>query len=145
MSTFRVISLLTIILLVVGCATIMQGTSQGISVNSNPSGARIVVMGMDQGVTPAVVKVSRGDTNVIIKIQKDGYAPVEIALSRSVSGWVWGNIAFGGVIGLVVDFATGGVYKLNPEVINAELRAVQSMNTEPIYPKGFVQIQIVED
>ncbi len=39
-----------------------------------------------------------------------------------MSGWVWGNIFFGGLIGLAVDAITGGLYNLSPEQINAELR-----------------------
>jgi hypothetical protein len=31
------------------------------------------------------------------------------------SGWVWGNIAFGGLIGLGVDFISGGAYQLYPD------------------------------
>lgn len=42
-------------------------------------------------------------------------------IQRSTSGWVWGNILFGGLIGLVVDASTGGMYKLTPEQITAEL------------------------
>lgn len=140
------IKLLAVILAfgLVSCATIMRGTSQSISVNSNPSGARIVVMGMEKGTTPAVIKVKRSETNVIVRLQKDGYEPVDIALTRSLSGWVWGNVVFGGVIGLVVDFATGGLYNINPEVIQADLKAVQSMNEDSIYPKAFVEIQLVD-
>jgi hypothetical protein len=35
---------------------------------------------------------------------------------------VWGNIVFGGLIGLGVDAITGGLYDLSPEQVNAELR-----------------------
>jgi hypothetical protein len=51
----------------------------------------------------------------------EGYAPYEMALSRSTSGWVWGNIVFGGIPGLAVDAITGGLYKLKPEQIEGKL------------------------
>jgi hypothetical protein len=34
---------------------------------------------------------------------------------------VWGNIVFGGIIGLAVDAITGGLYKLAPEQVSAQL------------------------
>jgi hypothetical protein len=40
----------------------------------------------------------------------------------NVSGWVWGNIVFGGLIGLAVDAISGGLYNLSPEQLNTELR-----------------------
>ena len=58
----------------------------------------------------------------MIRIELDGYETYETTLTRKVSGWVWGNIVFGGLIGLVVDAAAGGMYKLTPEQISAELR-----------------------
>lgn len=52
----------------------------------------------------------------------EGYEPYEVSFTRSTSGWVWGNIVFGGVIGLAVDAISGGLYKLSPEQVQAELR-----------------------
>ncbi len=44
-----------------------------------------------------------------------------MALNRKVSVWVWGNIVFGGLIGLPIDALTGGLYKIEPDVVSAEL------------------------
>ena len=82
MSVFLKALPVALVALLIGCATIMRGTSQSIAVNSNPSGAKVIVMGMEKGTTPAVVKVSRKETNLIIRLQKDGYEPVEVALTR---------------------------------------------------------------
>jgi len=138
------IFLLGFAIIVAGCATIIQGTSQSISVNSNPSGAKIIVMGMERGTTPAVIKVDRSDSNIIVRIVKDGYEPVEVMLTRSVSGWIFGNIVFGGLLGLVVDFATGGAYNVSPEFIQANLQSIHTMNLEKDYPKGFLVIELVD-
>ncbi len=61
--------------------------------------------------------------NHIVKIQLDGYQPYEATLTRSVSGWVWGHLVFGGLIGLAVDAISGGLYKLTPEQIAGTLVA----------------------
>jgi hypothetical protein len=69
-----------------------------------------------------------------VRLELDGYQPVEIALRRKVSGWVWGNIIFGGLIGLAVDAGTGGMYKLTPEQITTTLAAnVGTLRTDALY------------
>ena|SRR5712691_7888642 len=49
--------------------------------------------------------------------------PFDMTLTRSVSGWVWGNIVFGGLIGLAVDAIDGAFYNLSPEQVSATLAA----------------------
>jgi hypothetical protein len=80
----------------------------------------VLINGVESGVTPLVADLKRKGPHVIA-VRAHGYEPYEIALTRSVSGWVWGNLVFGGLIGLVVDASTGGLYKLSPEQISAEL------------------------
>ncbi len=66
-----------------------------------------------------------------------GYQPFDLTLTHSVSGWVWGNVAFGGLIGLAVDAISGGMYKLSPEQLAASLatttHASVSKNNDGIY------------
>lgn len=109
-----------ILLLTAGCATIMHGTSQEISISSVPSGAEVIVNGQTHGLTPVVADLKRKDQH-LIQIQLDGYQPFEIRLVRRTSGWVWGNIVLGGLIGLAVDAISGGLYKISPDEVRAEL------------------------
>jgi hypothetical protein len=122
MLRFRPVVLLSAVLLpaVAGCGTIMQGTSQQVSISSVPTGAAVTVDTTPYGVTPVTVSLSRKNHHTI-KIQLEGYQPYELTTSRSTSGWVWGNIVFGGLIGLAVDASTGGMYKLTPEQVQATL------------------------
>lgn len=106
------------------CATIMHGTRQSVGIASNPSNACIWVDNNYVGNTPLIVEMSRKD-NHIVRIELDGYQPYEAAFSRQVSGWVFGNIVFGGFIGLAVDAVTGGLYMLTPDQVQAELRSNQ--------------------
>ena len=87
----------------------MHGTSQDLGISSSPTNATVMIDNVDAGKTPLVGKLSRKD-NHIIKIQLGGYQPFEGTVTRKVSGWVWGNILFGGVIGLAVDAISGGLY-----------------------------------
>lgn len=103
-----------------GCATIIHGSKQDISVSSTPSNARVLVDDMEMGTTPTVLTLSRKHQHTI-RIELDGYQPHEVMLSRSVDGWIAGNIIFGGFIGLGVDAITGAMYKLSPDEIGAQL------------------------
>ncbi|HCA7379988.1 TPA: hypothetical protein MX316_006554, partial [Pseudomonas aeruginosa] len=48
---------------------------------------------------------------------KPGHADTVVNLKSGVSGWYWGNILIGGLIGmLIVDPATGAMYSLPDEV-----------------------------
>lgn len=113
--------LLLVTTVILGCAAIIHGSKQDIAVSSSPTGARVLVMGAERATTPGVIELRRKDTNIVLRFEKEGYEAVEVALSRSVDGWIAGNILFGGVIGLVVDFATGAAYKLKPSEVNAVL------------------------
>ena len=108
------------IAILTGCATIMHGTSQDIGLQSSPTNAKVLVDGLPMGNTPVVAKLSRKD-NHIVKMNLDGYQPFEATLTRSTSGWVWGNIVFGGLIGLAVDAMSGGLYNLSPNQISGQL------------------------
>lgn len=108
--------------LLTGCGTIMQGSTQQIGISSVPTSAQVTVNGAQRGTTPLVLDLKRKDTQ-LITVSLEGYAPYEIPLTRSVSGWVWGNLVFGGLPGLAVDAITGGLYKLTPEQVSAQLQA----------------------
>lgn len=69
-----------------------------------------------------IVEMTRKD-NHIITMQLDGYQVYEAIFSRQLSGWVFGNIIFGGFIGLAVDAISGGIYKLTPDQIQVELQS----------------------
>ena len=107
-------------ILLAGCATIIHGTGQDIGFGSVPTSARITVDNQRSATTPTVMKLSRKD-NHIVRIDLDGYLPYETTLTRGVSGWVWGNIVIGGLVGFAVDAISGGLYKLTPEQMTATL------------------------
>jgi hypothetical protein len=60
-----------------------------------------------------------------IRVTMAGYQPFEMVLTRHVSGWVWGNLLFGGIPGLAIDAITGGLYRLTPDQVNAQLQKSQ--------------------
>lgn len=110
-----------VVLVLWGCATIMHGTTQSVGISSSPTGAAVSVDNLNLGITPLFAKLKRGDDH-IVTIEMTGYQKAQLTITKSVSGWVWGNIIFGGLIGLAVDAITGGLYNLSPEQLNAELK-----------------------
>jgi hypothetical protein len=104
------------------CASIIHGTHQDVGITSEPTGAAVTIDNLHSGNTPVIAKLTRKD-NHIVRIELPGYQPIDLTLTRSVSGWVWGNIAVGGLIGLAVDAIDGGMYKLSPDQLSATLSA----------------------
>ncbi len=126
-------------IMVAGCCTIMQGTTQSIGISSVPTGAKVSVDNSEKGKTPIVVNLTRKD-NHFVKIEMEGYLPYEATFTRGTSGWVWGNIVFGGIIGLAVDAMTGGLYYLTPNQVNAVL---QTEKHSSLYKRGSLYVAVV--
>ena len=105
-----------------GCCSIIHGTRQDVGISSAPTGAMVKIDNVLSGNTPVVAKLTRKD-NHFVRVELSGYQPFDMTLTRSVSGWVWGNIVFGGLIGLAVDAIDGAFYNLSPEQVSATLAA----------------------
>ncbi len=106
-----------------GCSTIAGKSDYDVVIDSNPSAAHYVITNragqkVSSGVTPATVnlKSSAGylkGESYKIALDKSGYPDTVYSLNSSLSGWYWGNILVGGLIGmLIVDPLTGAMYKL---------------------------------
>lgn len=105
-----------------GCATIMSGSSQDISVTSVPSGATVTAEpGGMKATTPGVLVLNRKAGPYKVTFTLDGHDPYSVMLYTGTNGWLWGNLILGGIIGVAVDMSTGASIKLSPEEINANL------------------------
>jgi hypothetical protein len=118
--TVNVVTAFALSLSIAACGTIIHGTSQDVGVSSSPTNAQVTVDKKPVGQTPVVAKLSRKD-NHIVTLTTPGYAPAELTLTRGTSGWVWGNLVFGGLVGLAVDAISGGLYKLTPDQLAGTL------------------------
>lgn len=126
------ISLLSLTLLLTGCASILSKSSYPISIKRTPDNAIISIInkkGLEvfSGKTPASVELSAGNgffskASYSVKFQKEGYSEKIVPINFKIDGWYFGNILFGGIIGLlIIDPATGAMYKLDNEYINETL------------------------
>lgn len=105
---------LYLLLAIAGCASIINGKTQEVVIDSSPQGARIEVNGATRGTTPATIVIERKG-NVPIRKRKDGYKPITVVPTKSMSGWFWGNIISGGFFGSTTDAVLGGVSKFDPD------------------------------
>jgi hypothetical protein len=104
-----------------GCATIMTGGgSQTIHINSEPPGARVFIDGHDSGTSPIAASVDRRQPH-FVRIELAGYSPYEMKMGPGLNGWIFGNILFGGVIGIIVDCVDGAVVIEYPDTVDAVL------------------------
>ncbi len=83
----------------------MQGTSQNIPITSNPPGAKIIVDGEIKGITPLNLHLKKMKKH-LLRIEKDGYNPLEIKIKRegtSKSGLlIAGDFIAGGAVGYLI-------------------------------------------
>ena len=115
---------LTSILTTAGCGAIINGSTQNMSVQVQPSTANIqllsangALISQSTGSLFYELKRSKGffkGANYNLKISAAGYQEQVVAISSSASGWyLAGNLLFGGFIGwLIVDPANGGMWAL---------------------------------
>ncbi len=135
--------ILMILLLTTGCATMVDGSTQELSFQTNPENVAITLIPKppiqhqpkpraDGGGAVATVKADPiipatrllGYTPLRIVLDriegqsitfsKDGYKPVVMQLSTRTNPAFWGNIAFGGLTGSAIDHSTGAAYEYVP-------------------------------
>jgi hypothetical protein len=97
------VSILVSVFLFQNCATIMRGTSQKIPVTSSPQGAKITVDGKEAGYTPLTLELKRREKTHIIVIEKEGYNPFEIRITRESSPW--GSIVGNYIVSFILSVA----------------------------------------
>jgi len=117
----------------------MNGTTQRVSVTSDPPGARVFLGGEALGVTPTVVTLDRRDPDPGLRLEKDCYRTTVLRVPRRTSQWVAGNLLFAGApvndytwgpwltamavyttVGALTDRRRGGAFKF-PNLMRATL------------------------
>jgi len=105
-----------------GCCTIFgYAGDQHVRVSANVPGARMFVYGKDSGLTPGTASWS-GREKHSIRIECAGYEPYEVTVTQGLNGLIFGNIIFGGIIGILVDSLDGATIVPYPGSVNAKLK-----------------------
>lgn len=132
------------ILIMTSCASIVSKSSWPITINSSPSEAKISIKdkkGIEiyTGSTPATLKLKSGSgffskARYQVTFEKVGYEKKVVPVEFKLNGWYFGNIIFGGPIGLlIIDPATGAMFKLETEFLNETLiKSVATADTKEL-------------
>lgn len=130
------------ILILTSCASIVSKSTYPLTINSTPNNASISITDSKGqeiflGNTPAVVKLKAGSgffsrAEYQVRFSSPGYEDRVVPVLFKLDGWYFGNIILGGVIGmLIVDPATGAMWKLETEFMNETLNTnTASLNAE---------------
>ncbi len=123
MKRMSLVTLLVAMSLMAGCATILSGKTQNISINSNVDGADITLDGTLIGKTPfaGVINKPKGTAGSSITVSKAGYTSKTIMYGAEIEPTFWINILTGGPFGSTTDMATNSMYKYAPASINVDL------------------------
>lgn len=108
--------------LAAGCATIVDGKSQLVTFQSTPAGATVIIDGRELGVTPLSVSLEK-KTGQVLVVRKEGFKDFSTPMATGVSGWFFGNILIGGLLGSTTDAASGAMHQYAPNQYLVTLEA----------------------
>ena len=122
-----------------GCATIVHGNRQTVTINSEPDGATVKIDGL-KGKTPFSASLARNN-DYVVSIKKKGYKEEQVQITKSFSGLsIIGNILWL-LVGVIIDFASGSAYNLSPTKVDVELEkantdkaSTDNANTDEVSP-----------
>jgi PEGA domain-containing protein len=124
-----------------GCASVTRGTTENISIASTPAGATADISGLDiptACVTPCVVQAKR-NADITITLNKEGYRPETIPLTKEIPGTgaagFAGNLLLGGLVGMGVDAATGAAMDHKPNPVIVTLQPLGSGSPRAVRPR----------
>jgi hypothetical protein len=107
-----------------GCATIFSGSKADLDLNSEPQGAKVLVNGLNEGKTPVKLILKKGK-EYSIEFVKDGYETKTLRLTYSLgAGWLILDILCG-LVGIIVDAATGNWNGFDLDSYKANLEPVK--------------------
>jgi hypothetical protein len=101
-----------------GCASIVNGHNQVVSVETRYKGQQVsgASCRLDNGkgtfyvTTPGTVTVHRAYDDMNVKCEKDGLQPGIATVKSNTKAMAFGNVLFGGVIGAAIDAGSGAAY-----------------------------------
>lgn len=125
--------------LTTGCASIVTGHNQPISVETRNKGVMVkeasCKLENDKGTwfvtTPGSVTVRRSFDDLHVRCEKEPLEPGLLTVKSTTKAMAFGNAIFGGLVGAGVDVATGAAYDY-PSLITVEMgsQSVQARRPE---------------
>lgn len=128
MQPLRQVSLLAASVCLTACGTILNGTRQNIGVQSAPAGAHVeTAPATGVSTTPTTLNLERKNSYVLT-FSAAGYSPATFNIHNNMNGLtVVADILLTGLLGVIVDAATGAWYSLSPETATVSLTRTTAM------------------
>lgn len=125
-SNFKITIFITLasVILMTGCATILSGATQKITVQSNPPGAH-VKFGYQSGFTPITFEVPKGEDYPLIV--SNGSDQQVITLERKLDPTTFLNLIPPFWPGFVVDAVTGAITKYETDMIHVDFPTARTV------------------
>ncbi len=113
--------ILALVAFLPACATIVEGTSDTVTLSTNPAGAACTIDRKDQRVgavplTPGSVRIDKSRHDLNVACAKEGHQAATATASPRFTGFTLGNAVLGGFIGVAVDAASGANSRYPSEV-----------------------------
>ena len=104
--------LLISFVLLSGCASIVEGRSEQLMVNTSPDNAHCTILRKGESiatipVTPGSTLIEKTKDDITIRCSKAGYEEATFIDHSGIDDWTYGNIALGGLIGWAIDSSAG--------------------------------------
>ena len=110
-------------LVLAGCATVIEGPVQTITVESAPPGAACAVSrereALGTVVTPGAITLDKSKNDLVVTCSKPGYRSSTLVASPKYLAATFGNLLVGGLIGFGVDAATAANFYYPPHLYPA--------------------------
>lgn len=140
MNKTNTIAVLSLTLLGSGCASIVTGHNQSVSVETRSKQSEAVAsanckLTNDKGTwfvtSPGSVSVRRSYSDLLVNCEKADQEPGVASVKSSTKAMAFGNIIFGGVIGAGVDIASGAAYDY-PTLITVWMGKQVAIDAPPV-------------
>lgn len=106
------------------CAVIFDGTSDKVNFTSEPVGSEVWINGEYRGDTPLLNLKLRSNKEYTVEIKKAGFVTHRTTITNGVAaGYIVLDVLFTGLVGVVIDAATGAYFTLDETDISATLKA----------------------
>ena len=122
LSFLRLPLFIAMLILTTSCGTLFTGTSDLVTINSLPTGAKVSIDGMYVRIAPATTTLKRSNDHIVL-VRLDGYVDTTAVVTRSFNAISILNLL--NPICWVIDVVTGGVWKFDRDVLGVELEPIK--------------------
>lgn len=102
-----------------GSASIISGSNQNVTFNSNPEGATVLIDGIASCTTPCTISLPKAHADKMVSFKKDGYETFSMPMTTSYNGVALLNIFWDLS---TTDLITGAAWNYAPNNYFSELK-----------------------